>query len=286
MDCNENSCELANKAQVLLSWMWLPDDVTWISVVQWTRDWVCVDKIYLWYNNWQVSTVYSDWWSLEEDCEWNPLPRECWIPKDYEHQILVRCAPDGTIVFVEHYWIDWVKQPVIYTDWTTWLEWTWDPATLEKCDDVEREAELVPICINGTENWYAIIPFENWVHLDPIAFKDNKLVTIPEPANRSTEHCEVKVNIISWERIAGAWPLTFAKPTWSCYAIWQVIEWTVIMTVDWSVPVEWANWYHEGCKFILESCEEILAFSAIWSATYPPKIYITYYDWVVNTGWF
>lgn len=112
--------------------------------------------------------------------------------------------------------------------------------------------------------------------------------------NPVLEHCwtqKVKVvncpgKLISSETIQWSSP-ALSAPAEAKYAIAQVLEWTVIFTVDGSTtPVEWSVWYHESCKFTLESKEEIQNFQAIGSSQYPPVIHITYYNDVVDTGGF
>lgn len=170
---------------------------------------------------------------------------------------------------------------------------TWTASQLVKCDGSLIESDNIPFC----DNWEQFIRWfvkedgqPTWVVFD------TKLDGTSHTASGSETQWECPatqvdevITITGTETFVWTWaPQTLTSPANTKYAIGQVLSGSIVLTVDGSNPVEWTNGYIEANKFILETEEEINNFIAIWSAMTgnTATVYITYYDWVIDTGWF
>lgn len=272
------------------------------------QNWNIIDVNYLqWCINWE--TIYKKIVTLDTWCEdiiyidntWTEVSWTWWVwweCHSFDYEKLLLCDLNGDKVLVES-WTD--SQDITqarttrYTYLTTNLPYTWDPADLSQCGwgsemfDIQTKlycdsGETVFGTLVFDVSW--ALPVLQWIVFSKTDWSSHTPVTPVEWA------CSIATSAqtITWyETVTLSWSASsLTPPALTQYAVWQVLSWTAVFTVDGTTPIEWSIWYIESDKFILETDYEVANFLALWSlqTSNTAVLYITYYTWPVNTGWF
>lgn len=263
----------------------------WSYTIEWCRNWLPVTKVVFYVEinpssaNWYEE--YSDWGTATEDWDWWLFEWKEWQCNQWGKDPEVLCLTNDLWETVIRWYVifDTSTDPVttaFFDFWWTELVWY----TPRDCD-TDLESDWEEFC----DNWTPFIRRFVKENGEPTWDTFDTTLTWATYVASGSEikwSCENEVSIIWTETLtADASVQVLSPPTWAVYAIGQILNGSIVFTVDWSTPVEWTVWYIEACKFILEFAEEIVNFKAIASAeTNSSSVYyITYYNWIVDTWW-